>query len=79
MLAGTDRRRADAGPARPASGFDGGFVEQHHRNIVFHRKDAVAGAALQRCAVLDEGDGCLAIRTGENFQQFWVDGHLRTI
>ena len=61
------------------SRFDGGLVDQHHRDIVLDGVDAMAGAALQRRAILHERDGRFAVRTGKNFKQFRVDGHAGTI
>jgi len=37
------------------------------------------GGALEGSPILDESDRRLAVRTGENFEQFRVDGHARTI
>ena len=51
------------------------FVDQHHRNVVFDRIDALAGGALERRAVLDERHRRLAVGAGENLEQFWIDRH----
>ena len=59
----------------PPSIFDSGFIDEHHRDVVLDGVNPSAGAALERRAVLDQDHRRFAIRTGENFKQFWVDGH----
>ena len=58
-----------------ASRFDGGFVDQHHRDVVLDRVDPMAGLALQCRAALDEFDRRLTVRAREDFEQFRVDRH----
>jgi hypothetical protein len=55
--------------------FDGGLVDEHHRNIVLDRIHPVALIALERRVILYEFDGRFAARTGENREQFGIDGH----
>ena len=59
--------------------FDGRFIDQHDRNVVLDRIHTFARGALQRSSVFDERDRRLAVRTGENFEQFRVDGHAGNI
>src|SRR3954462_12260555 len=58
-------------------GLDGRFVDEHDRDVIFNRIDALAGRALQRGAVLHDGDRRFTVRTGENLQQLGVDRHAR--
>ena len=48
------RRRTSRICESMLSRLDGGFVDQHHRDVVLDRVDALAGGALERRAVLDE-------------------------
>src|SRR6185436_14369434 len=50
--------------------FDRGFVDQHHRDVVLDRIDAVTRFALERLSVLHQRDRRLACRAGEYFEQF---------
>src|SRR5215510_5892283 len=59
------------------SRLDGCFIDQHHRDVVFDRVDAVAGGTLQGRAIFDQMYWRFAVRTGENFEQFLVNGHAR--
>src|SRR5438105_5052016 len=63
----------------PISRFDGGFVDEHHRDVVLDWIDAMARAALERRPVLHQTDRRLTVRAGENLEQFWVDRHERNI
>src|SRR4051812_28405674 len=56
---------------------DGCFVDEHGRDVIFDRVDALAGRALQCGAVLHDGDRRFTVRTGENLQQLGVDRHAR--
>jgi hypothetical protein len=58
---------------------DGGFIDQHDRDVVLNRVDAVTGRAFEGRAVLDEVYRRFAVGTGENLEQFRVNGHGRTI
>jgi len=58
---------------------NGCLVNEHDWNVVLDGIHALAGTALQRGAVVDEGDRCFAVGTGENLEQFRVDGHARNI
>ena len=58
---------------------DCGLIDKHDRNVVLDGIHALAGAALQRGAVVDERDRRFAVGTGENLEQFRVDGHARNI
>ena len=51
------------------------LVDQHHRDVVLDRVDAVAGAALQRLAIFHQRDGSLARWTGKDFEQFSINWH----
>jgi hypothetical protein len=55
--------------------FDGGLVDEHHRNIVSYRIHTIALTALESRAVLDERHGRFALGTGEYFEQFGIDRH----
>jgi hypothetical protein len=57
------------------SRFDGRLVQQHDGDVVLDRVDALALSALERGAVLDELDLRLAVRAGENLEQFRVNRH----
>src|SRR5512145_3314081 len=59
------------------SRFDRGLVQQHDRNVVLDRIHALALAALERAAVLHEIDLGLAVRAGQDLEQFGVYGHRR--
>ena len=80
--AGSDelrRLRSAITQSRNSVILDRRFVDQHHRDVVLDGIDALARGALERGAVLDERDRRLAVRTGENFEQFRVDGHAGNI
>lgn len=72
----------DAGRANPPCRglvLDARFVDQHDWNVVLDRIDALTGPALERRAVLHEGDGRFAARTRQNVEQIGVDRHDGTI
>src|SRR6185295_7422245 len=56
---------------------DGGFVDEHHRNVVFDRIHTLARRALEGGAVLDQRDRCFTVGTRENLEQFRVHCHAR--
>ena len=58
---------------------DGRLVDQHDGDVVFNRVNALAGAAFERRAVFHESDRRFTVWTRENFEQFRVDRHARTI
>src|SRR5262245_32805876 len=58
------------------SRFYGGLVDEHHRDVVLDRIDAVTLVALECRAVLHEPDGSLTVGTRQNFEELGVDGHL---
>ena len=58
---------------------DGRFVDQHDRNVVLDRIDALARAAFERRAVLDERHRRLAMGTGKNVEQFLINRHTSNI
>ena len=58
--------------------FNLGFVDEHHRNIVLDRVDAVALAALQALAVRRDLDGGLVQRANENIKQFLANSHVHS-
>src|SRR5690349_14122455 len=64
---------------RAGSLFNFCFVDEHDRDVVLDRIDAFAGRTLERGSVLDERHRRLAIRAGENLEQFGIDGHGPTI
>ena len=55
------------------------LVNEHDWNVVFDRIHTLTSTALQRRAVVDERDRCFAVGTGENLEQFRVDGHAGNI
>jgi hypothetical protein len=57
------------------SRLDGSLVEEHDRDVVLDREDALAGVALERRAPLDELDLRLAVRAGEDIEQFLIYSH----
>src|SRR5262245_9387653 len=59
----------------PNSRFDLRLVDEHDRNVVLDRVDALTGAALQACTVLDHRNRGLAVWARQNFKQFRVDRH----
>ena len=58
------------------SGFDGRFIDQHDRNIVFYRVDSVALGALQGFRILAVFERLLARRTDQDFQKFFGNHDL---
>src|SRR3954463_15891870 len=58
-------------------GLDGCFVDEHDRNVIFNRADALAGRALECGAVLHVCSRRFTVRTRENLQQLGVDRHAR--
>src|SRR6476660_1717613 len=52
-------------------------VDEHDRDVIFNRIDALAGRALQRCAVLHDSNRRFTVWTGENLQQLGVYRHAR--
>src|SRR5205823_5417684 len=55
---------------------DGGFVDEHDRNVVLDRIHALTGRAFQCGPVLDQCHRCLAVGARENFEQLLIDGHV---
>ena len=51
------------------------FINQHHRNVVLNRIDALARGAFERGPVFDQGHRRFAVGARENFEQFGIDGH----
>jgi len=58
------------------SGFDGGFIDQHDRNVVFDRIDPVTGLAFQAFRVLAVFQFLFACRTHQNLQQVFGNHDL---
>ena len=58
---------------------NGGFVDQHHRNIIAHGIKAVAGDAAQAAAIRLQFDFCPAGGTDEDLEQFSADGHVEKL
>lgn len=54
---------------------DSGFFQEHDWNVVSHRKDTPTRRALEAAAVKNQTDGRLALRTNENLEEFFRDGH----
>src|SRR5688572_5446828 len=71
------RRRRGGEVAREGfwSGLYRRLVDQHHRNIVPDGVHALALVALQGGVIVDELYRRFAVGTGQDFQQFGVDGH----
>src|SRR5687767_9557946 len=67
-----------AGPRRSLARLrlDRRLVYQHNRDVVLDGIHTMARPALERRAVLDEGDRRLAVGAGEDFEQFCVDWHI---
>src|SRR5580658_9123060 len=57
--------------AFPELKFDRGLVDQHDRNVVLHRVDAMALGTLQALRVLAILERLLAGGTNQNFQQIF--------
>src|SRR4030095_13242555 len=57
--------------------FDRRLVDEHHRYVIFDRVYAVTLFTFERCVVLHELDRRLAIRAGQNLEQFGIDRHQR--
>jgi hypothetical protein len=55
--------------------FDGGFFDEHHRDIVANGINAFARDAFQRVAVRLELDLGFASGTSKNFQEFLTNCH----
>jgi len=58
---------------------DGGFVDQHHRDIITDRIETVAGHATQTTAIGLQFDFGPAGGADEDLEQFGADGHVRKI
>src|SRR5207249_5156460 len=58
---------------------NGRFVDEHHRNVVLDRVDAVAGIAFQARPVLHQHDRRFAVRTRKNFKEFGIERHESTL
>src|SRR5688572_15083108 len=69
------RRGGEVGREEFWSGLYRRLVDQHHRNVVPDGVHAFALVALEGGAVVDEFYRGLAVGTGQDFQQFGVDGH----
>jgi hypothetical protein len=52
------------------SGFDGGFVDEHVRDVLFDFIDSVALRALQGLGVLTVFKGLFVCRADENIEEF---------
>src|SRR5689334_1141456 len=72
-------RRSRTRRIRGASGFDRGLVNEHHRDVVPDGIHAFALIALERGAIVDEFYRGLAVRTGQDFEQFGVNRHATSI
>ena len=57
----------------------GGFVDEHHRNVVFDGIHTFARPAFQRGTVFDGCHGCFAVRTRKNLEQLGIDWHIGNI
>src|ERR1039458_68499 len=55
-----------------------GFVDQHHRNVVANRVDAVTLDAFQAALITLEFDRSLADGAHKDFQQIFADSHSET-
>ena len=55
---------------------DFGFVDQHHRDVVFNRVNAMALNAFKAAAVGLQLDGRLAERADEYFQKIFAQSHI---
>lgn len=65
----SSRGEARAGFGRKNSGFlDGCFVDQHDRNVIFNRVDAVAILAFQALGSLAVFEGLLARGANQDIQ-----------
>jgi tetratricopeptide (TPR) repeat protein len=51
------------------------FIDEHDGNIVLDGIHPATGLALEAGTVPDELYRCLAVRAGENFEEFGIDGH----
>src|SRR3954469_1851834 len=51
---------------------DGGLVDEHHRDIVFDWIDALAGGALESCAVLHGRDRSFTVWAGQNLEELRI-------
>src|SRR6267378_3675199 len=63
----------------PNSRLNRGLVDEHHRNVIFDRIDALAGLTLERRAVFDQLHWCFAVGARENLEQFGIHGHAGNI
>ena len=57
------------------SGFDGGLINEHHRDVVLDRIHTPAVVALESGSLIDQMDRFLACGADQNLEQRRIDGH----
>jgi len=63
---------------RPVSILNDGFVDEHDRNIVPHRVDAMAGNAAKAASIGLQFNFSPAGRANQNLEQIGADSHVET-
>src|SRR3954454_4683301 len=72
-------RRTCTGRSGPASGFDGGLVEEHHRDVVLDGVYAMALVALEARVAVHERHRLQGFRAHQDLEQRGIDRHRRLL